>query len=124
MVTIDFEKWIAAYIEVQESVDEFDEKHPLFWAIIRFWDLNDEHPGLCWKAILEIVDRKPSLKVIGMLAAGPLEDLIHHHGHEYIDRIESEAKNNPDFKRLLDGVWESSTPEIWSRVEAIRRMTC
>jgi len=121
MTADEFEEWIAAYIERQDVEKEPDhEDDSLFWAVDKFMDLNDEDPELCWKAILEILRRKPNDKVLGMLAAGPLEDLIEYHGPEYIEQIEAEAKINPDFRNLLGGVWESSTPEIWARVSAVR----
>ena len=56
-----------------------------------------------------------------MLAAGPLEDLIHSHGPEFIEKIEEEARVNREFKLLLRGVWESSTEEIWNRVLRARK---
>jgi len=58
--------------------------------------------------------------VIGNLAAGTLEDLIHGHGPEFIERIELEVRRNPSFGHLLRGVLESSTPEISFRVRKAR----
>jgi len=114
------QNWVNAYIQAGESDETIHENHPLFWAIERFVDFPDEAPEECWSAILEVLGQEPSQKVISVLAAGPLEDLIELHGPEYIERIESEAKNNPRFRYLLGGVWESSTPEVWSRIEQAR----
>ena len=77
-------------------------------------------PEECWNAILRILELDPSKTVIGNLAAGPLEDLIEYHGPSFISTIESESKKNLQFKYLLGGVWKSSTPEIWARVQACR----
>jgi hypothetical protein len=73
-----------------------------------------------WQGILEVLSRNPSETVLGMLAAGPLEDLIHYHGPAYVEAIELEARRNPSFRHLLGGVWESSTPEVWHRIESAR----
>ena len=74
----------------------------------------------CWATILEILVRNPPRQVLRVLAAGPLEDLIHHVGPEFIDRIELQARRNPAFRQLLGGVWACSTPDVWARVEAVR----
>ena len=106
--------WVEGYIEAQEKYKKSGEDN--HWSIEKFFDLDFDHPQLCWEAILQILHRKPSQKVLGVLAAGPLEDLIHHHGPSFINEIEKEAKINTEFKDLLGGVWESSTDEVWNRV--------
>jgi len=116
----ELQNWVNTYIQAEESDETIHENHPLFWAIERFIDAPYEAPEECWAAILEVLNKEPSQKVIGVLAAGPLEDLIEAHGPEYIERIEREAKNNPKFRYLLGGVWESSTSEVWDRIEEAR----
>ena len=111
--------WVDAYITVQDG-GGIDADHPHWWAIERFFELMPEHPDECWQAILAILDREPSEAVLDILGAGPLEDLIHQHGAAFIEKIEFEARENPPFKALLDRVWESSTPEIWMRVQRAR----
>jgi hypothetical protein len=124
MTNEEFDKWVSTYIERQGLAREPDaENDPLFWSVLKFMDLNDEDPELCWRAILEILQRKPRDKVLGVLAAGPLEDLIEYHGPDFIEKIEREAIANPALKHLLGGVWQSSTPGIWARIEAIRGST-
>ncbi|MDR2637430.1 MAG: hypothetical protein LBB55_03750 [Zoogloeaceae bacterium] len=118
--------WATAYIAFQQDSDKnLDHPlyldHPLFWAAERF--MIPEDPDIaedCWAAILEILSRNPPESVIGILAAGPLEDLIDCAGPQFIDRIELQARRDPAFQHLLGGVWESSTPEIWARIEAVR----
>ena len=77
-------------------------------------------PEAAWALILEILAHAPSQDALALLAAGPLEDLIEYHGPSFIDRIELCARRDPKFRYLLGGVWQSSTPEVWSRVEAAR----
>lgn len=56
------------------------------------------------------------------LAAGPLETLLVRHGRDVLERVEAEAKSNPSFKDLLDGVWGNAIDEaVWERVQALLR---
>jgi hypothetical protein len=116
----EFEQWISAYMEAQASEGVMDIDHPLFWAVSKLAETATRDPELCWKAIIEILGRDPSDNVKGLLAAGALEDLIEFHGRRMIERIEAEAGQNPAFKDLLKRVLESSTPDIWSRIEKAR----
>jgi hypothetical protein len=76
-----------------------------------------EQAERCWACILRVLEKSSDENVLGALAAGALEDLIHHHGPLFIDRIEFEAKHDPQFRALLGGVWESSTADVWARVQ-------
>jgi hypothetical protein len=116
----ELDAWVAAYLEAERLRDEVDENHPLWWGHQKFFELEFEDPESIWAAISKIVENTSDERIIGKLAAGPLEDLIENHGPSWIERIESEARRNPKFRHLLGGVWESSTPEVWSRVEAAR----
>lgn len=84
-----------------------------------------EDPGAeeCWDAILAILAQSPTASVIGVLAAGPLEDLIRQAGKQYIDRIELAARRDPTFRHLLGGVWKSGTPSVWARIASVRGAT-
>lgn len=114
----DIEAWALAYIAAQETWDrDSDEELPL--AISQLNDLNAD-PEDVWRVILHVLPHCTSEKVLDILAAGPLEDLIDYHGEAMIDRIERKAVSNPVFKRLLCGVWPSSSKEIWARVEEAR----
>jgi hypothetical protein len=121
MTRDEIEAWAAAYIELLREPGKYDARHPLSWAVSRFQERGgDVSPDDCWAAILEIVARDPSDESVAILAAGPLEDLINHHGPEFIDRIELESRRNPAFRHLLGGVWRASTPEVWARIEKAR----
>jgi hypothetical protein len=71
--------------------------------------------------ILERIDPVPTADLFQVLAAGPLEELLVHHGPAIIDRVEQQARDDPRFNLLLGGVWPNAiTPEIWLRVQRIR----
>ncbi len=108
----DIDAWARAYVEVQQEPKRLTSEHPLWWAVRGFMDLilerGETEPDDCWRAILRVLELEPPDKVISILAAGPLEDLIGRHGPQFIDRIETESRRNPKFRHLLGGVWTSS----------------
>jgi hypothetical protein len=54
------------------------------------------------------------------IAAGPLEELLNHHGPRFIDRIEAEAERDPKFLRAVAGVWlRPRHGETWDRIQAV-----
>ena len=78
------------------------------------WELPYENPDKCLDVILKIlgqIDPNPKNKLFSALAVGPLEDLLHENGNKVIDRIDEVARKNPNFKKLLNGVWYSEVDE-------------
>ena len=70
------------------------------------------------KAILAIEDNP---NVLGLLAAGMLEDLIPEEDVPVIDALLAEAERDPRFRRLLGGVWfYGMSPQIAERIEKAR----
>ena len=68
------------------------------------------------QAIQELPEPVPD-KVLAVVAAGMLEDLLKNAGAEYIDRVENLAQGSATFGRMLTGVWPSSIPSaVWERV--------
>ena len=103
------EEWAETYIEAQLlPQQELTAEHPLWWAVDRFMSVTEfEQAEDAWMAILEVLNRTNSDEVLGVLAAGPLEELIVYWGREFIERIEARAVEDPRFRHLLRGVWES-----------------
>jgi len=117
---MDSERIINDFIAAYREGREVKADDPWFAAITELDRLAHDQPDLAWDLMLQILARDQSDYVVGMLAAGPLEDLIHYHGPTFVDRVESQARADATFKRVLQGVWESSTPDIWARVERVR----
>ncbi len=118
----EIDAWVDAYIAAQSSGRPAELEDPNWWAIERFMELGQrDQAEASWIAILGVLKRAPSATVLGVLAAGPLEDLIHYWGPTFIERIEDAARRDAAFRALLGGVWQSSTPEVWDRVTAFRR---
>jgi len=118
----EIDAWVDAYIAAQSSGRPVQVEDPNWWAVERFMQLGQrDQAEACWTAILGVLKREPSDTVLSVLAAGPLEDLIHYWGQTFIERIEDVARRDAAFRALLGGVWQSSTPEVWERVTAFRR---
>jgi hypothetical protein len=70
------------------------------------------------KAIVAIEDNP---HVLGLLAAGMLEDLIPAEDGPVVNEVVAEADRNPRFRRLLGGVWFSGmSPEVAEKLEKAR----
>ena len=84
------------------------------------YDLTYEEPEKLWLLILEIHHRDQSITIQQVLSAGPVEDLLAMHGDTFIERVEAEARRDPQFAKLLGGVWKSTMSDaIWDRLQAV-----
>ena len=84
------------------------------------YDLTYEEPEKLWLLILEIHHRDQSIAIQQVLAAGPVEDLLAKHGDTFIERVEAEARRDPQFAKLLGGVWKSTMSDaIWDRLQTV-----
>ena len=118
----DIDAWAEAYIRVQDAEAHLNREHPDYLAAYEFIDdLKGSRAEECWAGILAVVLRRPSERVLGMVAAGLMGDLLVGAGAQFIERIEAEARRDPVFKGMLHGVWESGAPEVWARFEAARK---
>ncbi len=102
--------------DASELVAVFEDGSDSIWA-----EELRQAPETVWEAIRTLAGRPLTEKQIGLLAAGPLEDLLADHGETFIDRVEREARVYPKFRHLLGGVWPSSIKShVWDRVVRIR----
>jgi len=111
---------ITAWIALQKAQHDSPEYHQLFWAFDRVCDLINDDPDQAWDFILAVLATDRSPEIVGILSAGPLEDLLAYHPYDVIERVEAEARHNPHFASLLGGVWQNKMPDdIWKRVQAV-----
>jgi hypothetical protein len=107
-------KWISDPNKDESLADELTGWSEFDWAV------NDQ-PEVAWQAILSAMEQPRMKPYLGIIAAGPLEDLLALHGTAFIERVEREAVSNPRFAWLLGGIWQSKiAEEVWSRVIAVR----
>lgn len=87
-------------------------------------ELPGEQPALCLAVILEIlrhIDGSKPSHLLSVLAAGPLENLLNYNGDAVMDEIDSLARSSPEFRLLLNGVWDSDImPSIIARLAKYR----
>lgn len=96
------------------------EHDALFWAWEQVNDLCSNDPDAAFAFILAVLAHDQSARTLANLAAGPLEDLLARHPHEVIERVEAQAKSDPQFAHLLGGVWKNTIPDdVWKRVQAV-----
>lgn len=93
------------------------------------FDFPQEEPDLTWDTIQLVVSsyseedlyaetKTEAQTVCGVLAAGPVEDLLSHHGHRFIEKFEDEARRDRRMAWTLGGTWQSTmADEIWNRVQ-------
>ena len=116
--------WVAhSYLEMIDANEaSTDPAKEISWAYTCLDDIQMNNPELAFRIILMMIGMLTSPWQAGMLAAGPLEDLIANQGHLFIDRIEKLAKQSQRFRYVLSGVWpqgRSDTPE-WKRIAALQ----
>lgn len=119
--------WIAAQERVADvGVEKLDDER---WSAIEavhelsgWYESTKETRDTLWEFIQAVHKLQPNENVLGMLGAGPLENLITYWGSEYIDAIEAFAKKHPNFKKMMQGVWFSSDEaKTYSSVEVYKR---
>jgi hypothetical protein len=95
----------TAYFAYQRSHED-----ALAWA----WEAVNvsgfEEPERKLEQILALLAVAPDDWQIGLLAAGPLEDLVRYRGSAVIDRIAGEARHDPRLRQALDGIWLEPGP--------------
>lgn len=118
------DEWVEAYIAAHRERPTTAEQHTdamLASEPAYLFPGTEFHAETVWRFILKVVAKRPSEWTLGMLAAGPIEDLIGVCGDDFIDRIEAEALRDPLFRRTLHGVWRTTSSQaVWDRVELAR----
>ena len=104
---------VTAYFAYQQTHDD-----ALAWA----WEAVDgsgfHEPRRKLEQLLVLLAAAPDDWQIGLLAAGPLEDLMRYQGDAVIDKVETEARRNPRLRQALAGIWLEPGPTA-ERVVAI-----
>jgi len=91
------------------------------WVNDVFYSAMELDADYSLQLIEAIHEADSSQKFTEVFAAGPVEDLLAHHGPEVIDRIEEKARKDSSFSHVLGGVWQNSMLDsIWDRVKQAR----
>jgi hypothetical protein len=78
-------------------------------------------PGIKWTFLQAAVDRAGTDDELRSIAAGPFENLLGHHGEQYIDLVEAHCRENVKFARMTTAAWRHMmSDDVWTRVETIQ----
>lgn len=120
MEQFDREKLSRAWIRFHHADNQAPEHDENFWAFTTLSDLCETDPESSWDVINHIRTMDGSHIVLANLAAGPLEELLVKHGPYLIDRVEALASEDPQFKKLLGGIWKNEIDHaVWSRLQRV-----
>ena len=109
----------AAWIDLHRLPEDSPGWQGKLWSFDRLWELVHDDPEAAW-SIIQIIRQEGSDLVLSNLAAGPLEDLLVTHGDQFIDRVETLAEHDAQFRRLLAATWQNSMPpQLWKRIKAV-----
>jgi hypothetical protein len=91
-----------------------------FCAFEKLYDMVRGEPEEAWMIMEQIRRLDSSDSILANLAAGPMEDLLVHHGNQFIERIETLARKDAIFRKMLGAVWRNKISEdIWKRLNAV-----
>jgi hypothetical protein len=111
---VDIEGLVSAYLAACDMEKWPDE---LWWAWEKMDRLISYKPEVAWEVILQLIHRAFSEKIIGLIAAGPLEELLAQHGEAFIKQVEEMARKDERFCFCLAGVWQNAiSASVWQRV--------
>jgi hypothetical protein len=106
------EKWIAYHSTNDEA---------LFWAFEELCSLCEGNPEQAWQVVQQISNLSTDPKILGNLVAGPLEDILHYHGLDFIERFEIYTRQHPEFVTVAKGVWvKEAAKEVRDRVRVLQ----
>lgn len=117
------DEWVEAFIATYRKppTTEAEQEDASLASEPAYSAIHLGHAETLWRFIERIVEQRPSEWALGMLAAGPLEDLIGECGEAFIDRIEAAAERDHVFRRTLHGVCNvGANASIWARIERAR----
>jgi len=114
------ERWLGWLRAGAEA--EAPEGLPDYWTDVLLARLAQEAPGRCLDTVLAAMALSATVEEVALIAAGPLEDVLHRKGAMVIDRIEAEAPANARLRLALSAVEAegSAGAPLWLRVQAAR----
>ena len=106
--------------QTRPHIDGVEDEDPDWWAVellMRDYFLRSDEPRV--RAVLDLlVGRAPDDDVLGVVAAGPLEDLVMEADEDRLRWIEQRAEESPRFRQALQRVWVwRLPPDALARVE-------
>ena len=111
---MDSEKIATTYLRYFEAKRETD-----IWARDEVDTLVLRDPERGWEITRTLVNKALTEEALAYIAAGPLEDLLNHHGAAVMVQIEQECLTNDNLRLALSGVWIENENPVWQRWYAL-----
>jgi len=113
---------VAAWIDFESRPHPLQEdwiRDRAWWAIEVMMDLQQHDPVRALEVAFQIARTSETSKVLEMLGAGPLEDLLSE-DPTLIDAIAIEAVSSPNLRQALASTWQNSMPDaVWKVVQTL-----
>jgi hypothetical protein len=117
----DVDRLAKAYLKYTLAETEKEKEDIFNNEVYEIDKIQYESPDDLWLIILRIYNITDDSRVLTLLSAGFLENLLAQFPYQSINWVEEQAKKDPRFKKLLHGVWQNIMPdEIWERIQKIR----
>lgn len=113
---------IKAWILAQQFDVESTEYENVSWAVDELIEAAELDPERLWKLLPQILESDASAKTLGAIGAGLLEDLMVHHGEEFIDRVTALADSN--LKKAMQHTFldeDDVSPEVFNKFAKRRK---
>lgn len=118
----DLQILISAWLDGCEAVRDSPEFKSNWWAIEKVMRLCDT-PEDCWRFIVLAYNQTIARGLESSLTATPVEDLLVHHGEQYVDKMVELARQDDQFNWLLGGVWKVTDmkDDVFRKIENVRK---
>ena len=110
--------------EIRERAEAWITKPDTEWTddAESLYALFQSNPDRALAVIFAIMQMTDDKKLLGSLAAGPLEDFLGAQGEAYIQAIHTLALQHRRLREVLDGVWQGSIAKaVWRRIETLKQ---
>jgi hypothetical protein len=111
---------VAAWIDFESRAHPLDDdwiRDRAWWAVEAMMDLQVHDPIRALEIAFQIARASGAPKVLEMLGAGPIEDLLSE-DPTLFDAVAVEAPSSPNLRLALRSTWQSAMPdEVWRAVQ-------
>lgn len=116
------EEIVAAWIDFEQRPHTLHEdwiRDRSWWAVEAMMDLQLHDPARALDVAFQIARTSDTPKVLEMLGAGPLEDLLSE-DPTLFDAIAIEAASSPRLRVALRSTWQNAMPDdVWQAVQRL-----
>ena len=109
------EERVDAYFRWLDGDDRQQKQNE--WAHSELWELTVLDPERAWPLTLSIIRRTPEDFRAMASATGWIQNILKHHGPQFIERVEALSYADPHFRKHLFMLNERAlAPEVFARV--------